>query len=239
MVAVLLGLRGYERVTKRLGVTKFEVASKVLVVTVLLGLTVVANAADIPQATPYKTAPVAAAPVIYNWTGFYIGGMGGGGWLTGNGFDFKGGFGGGTIGVNAQFSNFVVGAEFEAAGSNIRNSFSFPLVSETDTLQAFGSATARAGVALDNILIYGKGGYSAVSYNVKGNSAFFGATNFTQTYHGYTLGAGVEYGFTPNWSAKVEYLWAKYPDIFTSGVQTVKVGINYRFGWGGPVVARY
>ena len=220
-------------------VTKFEVASKILAATVLLGLTGAANAADIPQATPYKTAPVAAAPIIYNWTGFYIGGMGGGGWLTSNGFDYKGGFGGGTIGVNAQFSNFVVGAEFEAAGSDIRTSLSFASVNVVQTLQAFGSATARAGIALDNVLIYGKGGYAALSYNVKSSSIFFGNTDFTQTYQGYTAGAGVEYGFTPNWSAKVEYLWAKYPDIFTIGVQTVKVGVNYRFGWGSPVVARY
>ena len=137
-------------------VTKFEVASRILAATILLGLTSAANAADIPQAAPYKTAPVAAAPIIYNWTGFYIGGMGGGGWLTGQGFDFKGGFGGGTIGVNGQFSNFVIGAEFEVAGSNIRNSVSFPGFSETDTLQAFGSSTVRAGVALDNVLIYGR-----------------------------------------------------------------------------------
>ncbi|HYW64784.1 MAG TPA: porin family protein, partial [Bradyrhizobium sp.] len=62
----------------------------------------------------------------------------------------------------------------------------------------------------------------------------------------------VEYGFTPNWSAKAEYLFAHYesenyfagvlPPGVPSGsfdVHTVKAGVNYRFGWGGPVVAKY
>jgi outer membrane immunogenic protein len=81
----------------------------------------------------------------------------------------------------------------------------------------------------------------------------FGLTaSDTKTHTGYTVGGGVEYGFTPNWSAKAEYLFAHYqsenyfaailPVGVPSGsfdVHTVKVGINYRFGWGGPVVAKY
>jgi outer membrane immunogenic protein len=78
-------------------------------------------------------------------------------------------------------------------------------------------------------------------------------TSDTQTHLGYTVGGGVEWGFTPNWSVKGEYLWAHYesqnyfasliPPGFASGtfdVNTVKLGVNYRFGWGGaPVTARY
>ena len=231
---------------------KFGVTKKILTTTVLLGLTGVANAADIPQAAPYTRAPVAVLPPVYNWTGFYIGLMGGGGWSTNQGNDLKGGFGGGTIGVNGQFSNFVIGAEVEGAGSNIQQSASlFGLINATDKIQAFGSATVRAGVALDNVLIYGKGGFAAASNNIT-FSALGVSIGDTQTHLGYTLGAGIEYGFAPNWSAKLEYLWADYqsknyfvnlaPPGFASGtfdVQTLKVGINYRFGWGNPVVARY
>lgn len=215
-----------------------------------------AAAADLPQAappTPYTRAPVQALPAGYNWSGFYIGAMGGGGWSSSQGVDFKGGFAGGTLGANAQFSNFVLGGELEGAWSNIGQTAStfFGLVSATDTIQAFGSATVRAGFAVDNVLFYGKGGFAAASNNLK-VSVLGASASDTQTHLGYTVGAGVEYGFTPNWSAKLEYLWASYesknyfaglvPPGLPSGtfdVNTVKFGINYRFGWGGPVVAKY
>jgi outer membrane immunogenic protein len=63
------------------------------------------------------------------------------------------------------------------------------------------------------------------------------------------VGAGLEYLFVPNWSAKVEYMYADYSNAnyltnFVPGgiglgvtVNTVKAGVNYHFG--GPVVARY
>jgi outer membrane immunogenic protein len=64
-------------------------------------------------------------------------------------------------------------------------------------------------------------------------------------------GGGLEYLFVPNWSGKIEYMYADYSNAtyltaFVPGgiglgvtVNTVKAGINYHFGWGGPVVARY
>src|SRR6266851_2350861 len=64
--------------------------------------------------------------------------------------------------------------------------------------------------------------------------------------------AGVEYMFAPSWSAKVEYQYYNFGSTtFTTGPavivgtrfrddeHTVKAGINYRFNWGGPVVAKY
>ena len=69
---------------------------------------------------------------------------------------------------------------------------------------------------------------------------------------GYTVGTGLEYMFAPNWSAKVEYQYYNFGNTsFTTGPadivgtrfrddeHTVKAGLNYRFGWGGPVVAKY
>ena len=70
--------------------------------------------------------------------------------------------------------------------------------------------------------------------------------------NGYTVGAGVEYMFAPSWSAKVEYQYYDFgrsrfttptPLIpvgsFRTEDQTVKAGVNYRFNWGSPLVARY
>ena len=227
----------------------------ILVVLTLVGSVSAAAAADVlpapaPQAPPvYRPPPVSPA---YNWSGFYIGAMGGYGWSTTGGVDFKGGFAGGTIGGNAQFGSLVVGGEVEGAWADIGQTVGIlGLASATDTIQAFGSATARVGVAVDNLLIYGKGGLAAANNNIK-VAALGVSVSDTQTHLGYTVGGGLEYGFTPNWSVKGEYLFAHYesknyftgllPPGLASGtidVHTVKLGINYRFGWGGPVVARY
>jgi outer membrane immunogenic protein len=214
----------------------------------LLATTTCAGAADMAAGpVPYtKTAAVAPG---YNWTGFYVGAMGGGGWAGTGGADFNGGFAGGTIGANWQMSNIVLGIEGEGAWSNIGQTTGAGLIGAR--IEAFGSITGRLGVAVDNFLIYGKGGFAAASDKISVTAFGLTATD-TKTHTGYTVGGGVEYGFTPNWSAKAEYLFAHYqsenyfagilPVGVPSGsfdVHTVKVGINYRFGWGGPVVAKY
>ena len=65
---------------------------------------------------------------------------------------------------------------------------------------------------------------------------------------GWTAGGGAEVGFG-NFSAKLEYLYLQtfdkdeavfgVPVTWNVHVHTVKLGLNYRFGGGGPVVARY
>src|SRR6266478_7889537 len=68
---------------------------------------------------------------------------------------------------------------------------------------------------------------------------------------GWLVGAGIEWAFAPNWSAKVEYNFLGLDDRtfvapagfrFLAGdpfiernrdIQMVKVGINYRFNWSG------
>ncbi|MGY3655161.1 opacity protein-like surface antigen [Bradyrhizobium sp. USDA 376] len=69
--------------------------------------------------------------------------------------------------------------------------------------------------------------------------------------NGYTVGAGLEYMFAPNWSAKAEYQYYNFGDAsftggplagtgkFTTDDHTVKAGLNYRFNWASPAVARY
>jgi outer membrane immunogenic protein len=86
-----------------------------------------AAAADIPAAAPaappvYTPPPVSPA---YNWTGFYIGAMGGYGQTNNQSPNLKGGFAGGTIGGNWQIANIVLGAEAEGAWSNIGASQSY------------------------------------------------------------------------------------------------------------------
>ncbi|MGY3295025.1 opacity protein-like surface antigen [Bradyrhizobium sp. LM3.6] len=69
--------------------------------------------------------------------------------------------------------------------------------------------------------------------------------------NGYTVGAGLEYMFAPNWSAKAEYQYYNFGDAhfiggplagsgnFTTDDHTIKAGVNYRFNWANSAVARY
>jgi outer membrane immunogenic protein len=220
-----------------------------------------AFAADMPART-YSKAPVYSAPaVVYNWTGFYIGGHVGGAFAGDNTFGssdarFLGGVQGG---FDYQFApNWVVGAEAQyswlTGGSN--NGVLFPggtlVTSRNDQL---GSVTGRLGYTWGPALLYAKGGYawrdnSNIGASIAGTPAAF--TTDGNHKDGYTVGAGLEYMFAPNWSAKAEYQYYNFGKTsFTSGPpdivgvssrndeHTVKVGVNYRFGWGGPVAAKY
>jgi outer membrane immunogenic protein len=92
--------------------------NRLLLAAALLSVATAASAADIP-ARPYTKAPPPLVSPAYNWSGFYIGAMGGYGWDSG---DSSGGFGGGTIGYNWQLpgSQFVFGIEVDAAGAASR-----------------------------------------------------------------------------------------------------------------------
>ena len=118
-----------------------------------------------------------------------------------------------------------------------------------------GSVTGRLGYTWGPALLYAKGGYAWRDNNNIGVSVGGTPVAFTTNgnhKNGYTVGAGLEYMFAPNWSAKAEYQYYNFGNTtFTGGPapivgarfrddeHTVKVGVNYRFGWGGPVAARY
>ncbi len=219
-----------------------------------------AMAADM-QARTYTKAPVYTPPqAIYNWTGFYIGGHIGGAWagdksLAGNGGRFLGGVQGG---FDYQFAtNWVIGAEAQYSWlTNGGSSVAFPgsglITSKNDQI---GSVTGRFGYTWGPALLYAKGGYAwrdnpNLGVSVGGTPAAF--TTDGSHKDGWTVGAGLEYMFAPNWSAKAEYQYYNFGSTtFTSGPapivgtrfhdddHTVKVGVNYRFGWGGPVQSRY
>ena len=230
---------------------------------VALGATVPALAADL-AAGPYTTAPAYAAP-IYNWTGFYIGGHVGGAFSSENNFNglvlgnsndgrFLGGL---QAGADYQFApNWVAGIEGQYSWlSSNNNGAIFPNgYVYTNNQRGLGSVTARIGYAWGPALVYAKGGY-AYSDN-RQTLALAGvpvAFAFDSGHSdGYTVGAGVEYMFAQNWSAKAEYQYYNFGNsrfvvpaalvpfgAFNNDEHTFKAGVNYRFNWGSPVVARY
>jgi outer membrane immunogenic protein len=219
-----------------------------------------AFAADIAPRTYAKSPAYTAPEAVYNWTGFYIGGHLGGAWagdnsLQGDSGRFLGGIQGG---ADYQFArNWVVGAEAQYSwlpSNNTGTVFGSTLVTQNN--RELGSVTGRLGYTWGPALLYAKGGYAWRDSNNIGVSNGGSPASFTTTGNsrdGYTVGAGLEYLFSPNWSAKVEYQYYNFgnttfgtsspPDIagarFRDDEHTVKAGLNYRFGWGGPVAARY
>src|SRR5262245_49577038 len=202
-----------------------------------------ASAADLP-ARPYAKAAPAAVVAAYNWSGFYVGAMGGYGWETDAG---SGGFGGGTIGYNWQLpgSQFVFGVEVDAAGASIRDRIieddGAGTVATLDTkINSFGSVTGRAGFAIDAALLYAKGGYAWANNKASLSVTGFPTFSESKTHTGFTIGGGLEYMFTPSWSAKGEYMYSSLGsetynlggipfDSGTLNLHTFKVGVNYHF----------
>ena len=220
-----------------------QTMKRLLLAGVALSVATAASAADM-QARPYSKAPPAAVVAAYNWSGFYIGAMGGYGWDSGNS---SGGFGGGTIGYNWQLpaSQFVFGIEVDAAGASIKDSLTADLgggvlATEELKINSFGSVTGRAGFAMDAALIYAKGGYAWANRKDSVSVPGLGSISDSQTHTGFAIGGGLEYLFTPNWSAKGEYMYTSLGsktynlggDLFDSGTidfHTIKVGVNYHF----------
>jgi outer membrane immunogenic protein len=256
---------------------------KILLATsALLATVCVASAADL-AARHYAKAPVAPIATVYDWTGFYIGGHVGGGWGDQGSTELPpgtGAFPAGTVfaknhpsgflggvqgGYNWQFSNVVLGVEGEYSWADMKGdaqTASIPIpaiVTHTTTkVDDIATVTGRIGYAFNNWLFYGKGGWAwartGSNSEVTRSGVPFNYTSSRSDRDGWVLGAGIEWGFAPNWSAKIEYehidLGNKTVQInstaaatsfvdSSSRIDVVKAGVNYRFNWGGPVVARY
>src|ERR1700683_781700 len=194
---------------------------------VALGATAPALAADLAARPVYTKAPVYAAP-IYNWTGFYIGGHIGGALGNNNGFagttnsSNNGSFLGGLqVGADYQFApNWVLGIEgqYSWLGNNT-TSVAFNGLGAgyvyNDNQRGLGSVTGRIGYTWGPALLYVKGGYAYSDNNESVTLAAAPAAFAFSGGHsnGYTVGAGLEYMFAQNWSAKIEY---QYYDFGTS-----------------------
>jgi len=197
-----------------------------------------AGAADLPS--QYKSLP---PPYAYLWTGFYVGANVGGGWFNandgfGNNLNASGLVGGGQFGYNFQTGRWVWGAEADISGANASTN----LGGANFNVDMVSTFTGRFGYALDRWLVYGKAGvgWVDVSVSVPGFSA-------SGTGTGGAFGVGAEYAFANNWSAKLEYNIidlgndnVSFGNAFGSTTfQTLKAGINYRFGSFGSGFGHY
>jgi len=205
-----------------------------------------AFAADMAYRTPIMPLP------IYNWTGFYVGGNVGGAWETGTISDSFGvslsnsrsGFiGGGQVGYNWQISpQFVLGVEGMFDGTDISSNATGTFLSASEKVDWMSTVAARFGYAANNWLFYGKAGGGWVRDSATLTSVATGlSVSASDTSGGWLLGAGIEYGFTPNWTMRVEYDHLELSDVSRTGpflgdtvtlsrrFNMVTAGVNYKF----------
>ena len=213
-------------------------------------------AADMPTKAPAYTAPVAAP--AYSWTGFYIGGNAGYGWshrdftntITGTlgnlqnsaintgSDDGEGWLGGGQIGFNYQFlGQWVAGIELDIDAANITSSTSacftgligISACGTRDTeVKDFGTVRGRLGYAINNVLVYGTGGWAwahgrnttqitCIGPGCPGTSALPPTSpepaNVDINPSGWTAGGGVEWAFLPSWTLRAEYLHLQFDGV--------------------------
>lgn len=250
------------------------------VATTAIMATSVAAAADLPTTAQVLPPPGLAPPQppVFSWTGCYLGASAGLGeshtrWQDvtpdGNIDEFttsarsahtngSGGIFGGQLGCDLQIvSNWVLGLQGTIHGADIGSTDQDQFNSAwtlTNNVEWYATLTGRVGWVMNNFLIYGKGGAAWAQTNMEVENGGVTIFNGSTTRTGWTVGAGVEWGFAPNWSAFAEFdylnfgntgstlnpavmggeAFANAPFGFNSRLEleTFMVGVNYRFrGW--------
>ena len=228
---------------------------------------------------PYGSATVvdeiSRSVVPYNWQGFYLGLHGGGAWgrtradntSPFGGYDTGTALGytvnpsavlaGGQFGYLGQSGNWVYGGEVDLGYLVLDRSITVGDDRTAAKYSWYGTFTGRVGFAWDHTLYYLKAGGALArirntASDLDGTPLTIDPSDFSEavgTRVGWTIGAGVEYGLTANWSAKIEYLYMDFGRVSSTNldgetfrhdnsVHTVKLGVNYRFG-GEPLFIRW
>jgi outer membrane immunogenic protein len=217
-----------------------------------------ALAADLPL----PSLPPSPSPIVYNWTGLYLGinggfGTGNSNWSDGpvgtsGSFPISGFLVGGTLSVNYQIGEYVFGIEGDGDWTNLHGNSGLtcgaisavvtPPVSCQTQSQWLATVRGRVGYAFDRILLYGTGGAAFGNMQTGLNPP----STFDSTVEaGWTVGAGLEFAFAQNWTAKVEYLFVDLPNgscttvgncggaagsIVSFNENIIRAGLNFKFG---------
>ena len=168
-----------------------------------------------------------------------------------NGDDGNGFTAGAQAGYNWQMGMFVVGVEGDINWADLDSdndvSFDTSIIGTDEfgsanistELNWYGTLRARLGVTpVERFLVYATGGlaFGSADTDVSG-SAFFddGVNTYEEFYRGsssdtefgWTIGGGLEYAFTDNWTIKAEYLFVDLGETDTNvDVETVTDGIS-------------
>lgn len=240
--------------------------------TLLVGVSLLAMASTAYAADLIIEEP--AAPIVstgYDWSGVYVGASVGGAigtvdW-TGDYYDASDVFLGGedgwfdvsgwTLGVqagaNVQFDSFVLGVEGDISWADISGEgdpidplSADPSVPST-SLDWIGSIRGRAGIAIDQVLLYGTAGFAFAggTLDITNLDGAGDDRSADVTATGWTAGIGAEVAVTENVSIKGEYLYTSltadevtFGDVLPAdyiavnsetNIHSFKVGLNYSF----------
>jgi len=190
---------------------------------------------------PQPAEPAVPVYLPFSWTGFYVGAHAGYGFGSVDSslaapldsFDIKGFVGGVHAGYNYQMNQWVLGVEGDFDGTSINGKATDGLGNINKmTVPWQGSVRGRVGYAWDRFLLYGTGGVAFADAKLAGGDS--------KTLAGWTAGAGLEYAFTDNWSARLEYRYTDYQRATFStpalgsfknrfNENQVLAGISYKF----------
>jgi outer membrane immunogenic protein len=159
--------------------------------------------------------------------------------------------GGAQVGYNWQVGSVVTGLEADIQGSGIKGSAratsidsntglpdrsgSFP--TSEPKLSWFGTVRGRLGVTVTpDLLLYGTAGlaYGEVDASATWFSSVFdqAPASISKTKVGWTAGAGAEWMFARNWSAKLEYLYVDLGSATAIGAVRINQGLDPRLTVG-------
>jgi outer membrane immunogenic protein len=146
--------------------------------------------------------------------------------------------GGGQVGCNFQSGQWVIGIEgdFDAfdtnptlSGGGVLTTGDLFAISNSVKTSWLATVRPRAGIAFGPSLLYVTGGvaFTDIKYTQSYADTLFnavGASSVSQTKAGWTVGAGWEYAFAPNWSFKAEYLYVKFNSVSADGLIVSQTG---------------
>jgi outer membrane immunogenic protein len=179
---------------------------------------------------------------LVSWAGFYIGGQVGGAWshsdytlenvvgLENFTHEPSALIGGGHIGLQGQWGNWVLGVEGTYSWTDLDSTLTSVLQPgrrRTLTIDSIGTVVGKAGMAFNNWLFYVKGGWAITNIDTFAINPATGVNGRTSgTESGWTVGTGIDYMLNANWIIGVDFNYYRF-DFDRSGIFTDATAFRY------------
>lgn len=218
-----------------------------LATTALFLLATAASAADAVSSVPDAPVTTDIETRGFEWTGGYAGLQGGHGWLDGH-FEtagltpLDGSFDGGSLGAfagfNKQFANnVVIGLEGDLEHNWNEQDLATLIGTFTGKADWQGSIRGRLGYSFGRALVYASAGWAAA--HVDADLVGLVNASTSEVYHGYTVGAGVDYAVTDRIFGRLDYRYSDFgsKDLKFGGTvvesdlsqHSVRLGLGVKF----------
>jgi outer membrane immunogenic protein len=200
----------------------------------------------------------AAAAPAYDWSGLYVGALGGYALGTSvhsdavidanvtDAFPLKGGMYGGEVGINWQVaSDWVAGVSADYVGADVNGqtdagssgAFGCGVLHECQTsIRSIGTIRARVGYVSGATLYFATAGYAYGSVSAQIPNPLYAGTS---QQNGWTVGVGVEHAFGGHWTGRLDllhvdlgrFVYYEPGDAQAAASATlVRAGFSYKFG---------